>query len=655
MSTDKEDVKVTIIPATLPLSKVVSVDQSSFEERPGRGHIAQTVPPCIVSENIRPKTNSDKAYGDILIISYVIFIASSIWVFANAHPKYKISDDSGDGDVKTISDFYYTKVEQCCATVPLNNRVDWEENASIQDGLCSMINDAGEKNGQERHLESSTDPKHKFLGDEGIFDAFLERPDIIFYITVVIITFAISWIHLLQKYAKSVVIATEVVKMFGILFCGLNILFIGRGLGMIVGTGILGMGIITSYVSYVYNNVDDIMKASKVITHSVTHLRKNNGMTYQLLCLKIMFFIQTLILFITLCTSYEIVEVRPYQGSCYYVSPSYLKYLNSFQISVWIWTVCTLNMVRLFLVAYTTGTSYFQQNEQDGILKRFSSVLKKALSSSSFGTLAFAGLVTSFLDLLRRRNKRCLFWFGPQIILLVIIEVIFCIFGTCLLNIAYVWTKFSVVIHAFQGRSFRESSQRCHEIMRRRFVGGYITEISTSSMLWLSSVIFSCLTALISWGWFDAAFHCTSFEDSSLLIFPIIIGIFFVHPVFGILIVIGINISIQKVEMYHYENGRPTYQHLWVPPVAAAFVGCAAKLVFGYMSGIIQDAVDTMLLCFAIDEDNGVTDRAQNEFTCIVKDMKEYIKADPVIHYDIEAERVLTPSLDDKDKGKSLD
>lgn len=622
MSTEKS-ATAAIIPNTIPVSKVVSVDQETFNND---GRIAQTVPPYVVAEHHRIK-NSDYSYGNVLILFYFLFLTSSIWVFVNAHPKYKVTE----GGVKTISDYYYPEVEQCCASIDSTLDRDDENLAERQqDGLCSMIHDSQ----NQRYLEEADRLKPKLLGDEGIFDAFLERPDIILFISMVIITFTVTWVYLLQRYTKPVVIVTEVIKALGVVIVGAYLILVIPSISYI-----FILSIVLSYGTFVFTNIEEILKASKVIKHSVTHIRKNAGTTYKLLTLKIVYCLQTALLLITLCTSYEIVEVRPFLGSCYFVSPGYMKYLNSFQITIWMWAVWTLDMVRLFIVAYTTGTSYFGQNGQDGILTKFSSILRSALTKS-FGTLVFAGLVTSFLDLFRKRDKRCFFWFGPQIVFFAMIEMILCLFGSCLLNLAYVWTKFSVIIHAFQGTSFQESSKRCSQIMRRRFFGGYITEFSSSSVLWLSSVFFSCSVALISWGWFDASFNCSSFEDSSFLLFPIIMGILFMHPVFGVLAVIGINMSIQKFETYHYENGLPTYQHLWVPPLAAAFVGFATKLVFTYMGGIILDAVDTMLLCFAIDEDNGVQERSQDEFTFIVKDMKEYIKADPVVHYDIEAKRI---------------
>ncbi len=207
---------------------------------------------------------------------------------------------------------------------------------------------------------------------------------------------------------------------------------------------------------------------------------------------------------------------------------------------------------------------------------------------------------------------------------------------------AYIFTKFSVVLHSFTGRSLQDSGQQCYEIMRRRFVGGFITEITSQSLIWFSSVIFSILASFISWGWMDAAFQCSSFEDASYFIFPIVMSLIVFHPVIGVILVICINISYQNTELQRYERGDETYQRFWVPPLAAAFIGIVTKLFFTYLGSMILDTIDTLIVCFAIDEDNGVEERSKEGFAVIVKGMKEYIKADPITHYDIEADRIIS-------------
>ena len=71
------------------------------------------------------------------------------------------------------------------------------------------------------------------------------------------------------------------------------------------------------------------------------------------------------------------------------------------------------------------------------------------------------------------------------------------------------------------------------------------------------------------------------------------------------------------------------WNNYWVPPLAAAFVGCISMMFFTFLAKMFLDTLDTLFLCYAIDKDNGV-DMANDEFDSLVKKMPEYIEADVV-------------------------
>ena len=533
---------VAVYPEPITITSAVAVNQlqshaqNKFEADYKESEEPKTVPPRVALENDQP---FDKSYGRVLKLCYTLSIACSIWIFVNARPKYKTNSDG----TKEISDYFLPKVEECCLEI-FDQRHTY--------GLCAMLKSEEE---DVRRLEAKK--SSKFVGDEGIFDAFLDRPDIVCYLSFVIISFTLIWIQLLKKYAKPMVIVTEAIKVLALL--SLTWLIITSSNSIM--TTILMIIVILFYRIYVYKSYDHIMKSANVLSHAAVLVRDNANMTFGLFGLKIVYSLQAALLLITFCTSYEIVEVRPYDSrSCHYASPTYLMYVNTFQIIVWVWVVWTLEMIRLFIIASITGSNYFHPN----VKLSFSKVLNRALGSS-FGTLSFAGLITSLLDIVRKRNRRWCFWCGPQILFFAFIELLICLFGVCMLNMAYVFTKFSVVLHAITGKSFEDSGRQCHEIMRRRFVGGYITEISSQSVLWFSSIMFSLLTSTISWWWMDLAFQCNSFAENTWNLILILLGLIFFHPVLGVVVVIWINIWNQNAELYRFEMGEATYQHTWVP------------------------------------------------------------------------------------------
>jgi len=65
------------------------------------------------------------------------------------------------------------------------------------------------------------------------------------------------------------------------------------------------------------------------------------------------------------------------------------------------------------------------------------------------------------------------------------------------------------------------------------------------------------------------------------------------------------------------------WNHYWIPPLAAAFVGCVAMMMLNLLSSCFIDIIDTLFLCFAIDKDNNV-DLLNDEFSGLIKEMPGY-------------------------------
>merc|ERR1712045_31609 len=73
----------------------------------------------------------------------------------------------------------------------------------------------------------------------------------------------------------------------------------------------------------------------------------------------------------------------------------------------------------------------------------------------------------------------------------------------------------------------------------------------------------------------------------------------------------------------YYGFGGNT-NHLWIPPLAATFVGCIAMMFFTFLSSIFLDIITTLFLCFAVDKDNNI-DLTDTEFEALAKESPNYI------------------------------
>lgn len=121
------------------------------------------------------------------------------------------------------------------------------------------------------------------------------------------------------------------------------------------------------------------------------------------------------------------------------------------------------------------------------------------------------------------------------------------------------------------------------------------------------------------------------------------------YPILGIYIMIIVNQLLQtagKSIMEKDENGEvgEAFNHLWIPPLAACFVGCIAMLMFTFLSAIFLDTIDTLFLCFAIDKDNNVIN-PDDEFATLLKEMPNYTEVQSESSLELKEDAVLQASV----------
>ena len=83
------------------------------------------------------------------------------------------------------------------------------------------------------------------------------------------------------------------------------------------------------------------------------------------------------------------------------------------------------------------------------------------------------------------------------------------------------------------------------------------------------------------------------------------------------------NLGSNDDDMYTRENSN----HLWIPPLAATFVGCISMMFFAFLSSIFLDIITTLFVCFAVDKDNSV-DMSGSEFEALAKESINYVECE---------------------------
>jgi len=561
----------------------------------------------------------------IYLLSYIGFIVTGSYIWFQAHPRFKFDSDG----VRTINTYYEEDATECCD--------------EAREGSICYVLDAStyyDSENELRRLQEKTNSK--FNGDEGIFDAFLEAPEIIIGLLSITFLSAVTWVLLIRYFSKAVVLLTEVAKVAILITLGITQEDIGVRVLCLLGA--------VGLIMFDYWTRKQIIFAADIMKYSTVAMRANPSIFLGSFFVKVLF-AGNAILFVTFfAKSFDVAEVIKRRScytdmdgytncneSCEFGYPNYVFHISTYLCLSYLWTIMFFGQIRLSIIATIVGSWHFHSNDQPGILVAMINAVK------SFGTLSVSSLITTIAEKINRilsGEDWWKFWFNPMCCITAPINLILCFIGNCFNTCIQMLTKSAVILHVFTGESFMCSAKSAIEIMRRHFKGGFVTETTSKSVLYLSSYAFSIGISLLAWTWVEDKFDCNpildddSDDDSDgerfywILWFLVILFNLW-YPVLGLYIIIIANKYLQKWENDKTENYGDEdvhTNHIWIPPFVGAFVGCIAMMFFTFFADIFLDIMSTIFLCFAIDKDNCV-ETVNEDLEKLVKQMPNYIQA----------------------------
>jgi hypothetical protein len=525
-----------------------------------------------------------------------------------------------DNGARGLSEHYLAQAETCCA------------GKSDTDGYVCWIYSETMNNTSSRRLAAGSST---FDGDEGIFDAFIEAPHIIIGLLSIVLAVAIIWVVLLRFFAKPIVIIVEGVKIGLVIAAGVYQLTNNDD----TTASIICFVIAALMVAYVIWQWKTIMFAAKMITHSTIALKENPSVLFGSLVMKFFYAGNAALFVLFFAKSFDVVDVKEVElngtaSYCDFVTPQYLQGMSIFWGVSYLWTVALFSQMRLSIIATVIGSWHFHPEDTPGIFTAIKNVIP------SYGTLSVTSLIAALADKVNRYMSKP-FWLK---MLTFPIDGILCCVGTCIYACVKMFTGYAVVLHTFTGENFIGSARNSFKILSRHFKGGFVTEYTSRSLFTIASYFFSFGVAMIAWVSIDSQFNAGSLpsggETGQLIWLMWIIVILFnvYYPVLGLYIMIVVNRFLREWERQKMNDNlmgnnmnnddgvsaifTDNYNHIWIPPLAATFVGCIAMMFFTFFSSIFLDIITTMFLCFAIDKDNNVEGK---EFEALVKEMPEYI------------------------------
>lgn len=567
---------------TVETAAVISISS------PNGNHHTSTVPPAV---NFKDRKYTDPVFAIIYAISYIAYLSAGFTVVAKARPRYEWSDNT-----LVLTDDHKSDLIECCA-----RKISSSAAPSSSFDLCKEFNlDNGRR--------ILTAGNSKFHGDEGIFDAFVQAPEIIVGILSLVVFLAFTWILLLRFFAKTIIILTEIVKIGVFIYLGSDTRYTtGARVSYFIAAAALLLWDIWAR--------NKILFAAKVIRHSTIAMRENPKIFIGAIILKLFYVLNACFFVLFFSNSFNVARIQltteqtnnQINQNCQFVTPSYVNSIMIYTSLSYLWTNLLFDKMRLSMIATIVGSWHFHPHNRPGVIL----ALKNSLTTS-FGTLTLASLISTIAEKLNRvMMEPCWkMWLSP---VTTPINLFLCCLGTCLNHFIRMLTSFAIILHVFTGASFIQSAKQVFKIMSRHFKGGYITDLTSRSVLNLASYVFSMAVFFATWSWFDDRFHTNTLANNDKT-FHLILWILFAlfnlwYPVLGIYLIILVNMILQRLERtysFSPNNNKENYQHYWLPPLASIFVGCISMMFFIFLSKIILDVIDTLFLCFAIDKDNDI-------------------------------------------------
>ncbi|CAB9517797.1 Protein PNS1 [Seminavis robusta] len=594
----------------------------------------------------------DKPFGILYALAYIAFLACGFTLVGKAHPRWEhktvLSKTDAVGGIailepipiRVVSPHFYGDVEQCCGDAARTADDDFTKAlASLFDddlivtpilslNLCHHLDsDTALRRRLQQQQDAATDatntddvwgeddfwgkifnpPVSKFEQGDGMFDAFLEAPEIIATLCLLALVLALMWITLIRYFATPIVFATEAVKLGFFIYLGVVNLQAGA-----VGAAIVAIFCALAIIAWDIYTFKQLKFAGKVLSYAAKSFSHNMSMFCAFLPILGLYAGNAYLFVLFYAKSFEVVEVTQVtDGFCIYTSPSYTSGLVVYCSLAYLWSILLFGTMRLSIVANVIGSWHFHSDNPPGITR---AVINTC--TTSMGTLSASSLIQAIAEYLNRLFLEEAMWKMCCNPVFCILLPLYCLCGHCIKMLILMLTKYSVILHVFTGKSWIGSAKKVIKILKRHFKGGFVTEYASTSVLTLGSYVFSIGIYFIAWVWMDKEYHTKTFigvNDSTILV---VAWVFFAlfniyYPVLGLYLLIVINRALSK-----WESLDPA---LWVTPFAATFVGIISMFFFSYLAGIFLDTVDTLFLCFAIDRDNRV-DMENDEFAGLVKE-----------------------------------
>lgn len=409
---------------------------------------------------------------------------------------------------------------------------------------------------------------------------------------------AIAWLALLGKFGTSFVIVNLIATIAIFLVLG----------GLLMAEGVVGFAIVFFLVgfaiaSYCCFRRVMVLRAGRTMETAARGLQKNAGVFATLIPIEIIFVVYIFVLIEALVASFFVykVEWNSESHECQILMED-TQLFKSLLVTLWI--AFYLHHVKVNVVgASLSYWAFGQRSDQVGGM--CGSVAVKALGWSfwsSWPTLSVSSLFVTIVERIKKTVNNKINYVNPCC-------WCFLLVFHFLMNQLQAYGRFLVVVHSITGKPFLEAASKSFDLLvkggnlEHAISANYFAEVS----LELTSYVLSFGVGMLMWIWIDHAEDLDSFstdtnteEESWKVWFYVFLVCWIIlnkYPYFLIWLIALIGNS----ESFAEDNESKSSAMLF-----GMFVGAIAHIIFDFFASIVLDAVDTMVICYAVDKANGV-------------------------------------------------
>mmetsp|Transcript_22766 Transcript_22766/g.72945 ORF Transcript_22766/g.72945 Transcript_22766/m.72945 type:complete len:590 (-) Transcript_22766:50-1819(-) len=359
----------------------------------------------------------------------------------------------------------------------------------------------------------------------------------------------------------------------------------------IVGILFIAFSVVIALVLFCTRN--QIIQASRHLKTATMALSKN------VLVFAVTFCIQALVLltlglhwFFLMRSSLNF-EVDPI--TCSLVQTSLAIKSTWFMSFMLLWILSYFNSAKLITTAMVVGSWFFGQEDRPD--KANLAALQTSLTASA-GANAVGGLITAVVEYILSRINHKLWWSDPLGCLL---KCLYLMAQSCIMAV----TRFATIAHAFTGEDFFSSSRRSFDVLKRNFVGGYVTSRVGISVVGTFVNSLSLCVGLLAWHWIDAENGWNTLQDV-LNVFGGLIGCVAFVILYLYLVRIPLFTLLAITLLMEFVSGSSLFTAQVFAPIGGIFVSCVAAIILRFQGDVVLDALDTIFMAYAVANDTGL-------------------------------------------------